>query len=170
MSEKVTAYIALGSNIAPREGHLSAAIEKLASHPQIEIVKQSAIYETVPKGFANQEDFLNMVIAVATSLPVEELLDLCQAIELDLKRVRTIKNGPRTIDLDILMYGDTVVETKRLILPHPRLHERAFVLFPFAEVAADLVVPRLVGGTSTVTELRDALPEAEKADVRQYPC
>lgn len=168
MSEKVAAYIALGSNIEPREGNLSTAIEKLASHPKIEVVKQSAIYETVPKGFANQEDFLNMVIAIETSLSVEALLDLCQAIELDLKRVRTIKNGPRTIDLDILMYGDAVVETQRLILPHPRLHERAFVLFPFAEVAADLTVPRLVGGTSTVMALRDALPEDEKADVRRY--
>lgn len=168
MGKGVIAYIALGSNIEPREGYLNNAIQALSEHQDIEVVNQSAVYETVPKGYTDQADFLNMVVVVQTDLDAHELLDVCQAIELDLKRVRKFKDGPRTIDLDILLFGAETIETDRLTVPHPRLHERAFVLFPLAEVAPGVVVPHLANGPNTVQELRDALPDSEKADVHRY--
>lgn len=164
MNKQLTAYIALGSNIEPKSEHLSSAIRQLEDNSAINITKKSAIYETVPKGYVDQDNFLNMVIEVKTTLSALNLLKSCQAIEVDLKRIHKIKNGPRTIDLDIILYGDVVSNQEPLILPHPRMHQRAFVLFPLADVAAEVVVPTL---NKSVVSLREQLLAAEKADVRQ---
>ena len=159
------AYIALGSNIEPRREFLNRAIKALDRNESTSVVQKSHIYETVPKGYADQADFLNMVLEVETTCDPFALLGIAQQIEDDLNRVRTIKNGPRTIDVDLLAYEDQTIDHEILELPHPRIQERAFVLFPMAEIAADFVLP---GTGQTIQALRDALPEAEKADVRIY--
>jgi len=160
MSTKV--YIALGSNIEPKAGHLKRAIENISQLDEVDIQDISNVYQTAPVGYSNQDDFLNMVVSINTSNSSEILLEKLQSIEKELKRVRTIKNGPRTIDLDILKFGNEIINTINLTVPHPRLHERAFVLFPFAEIGGSEVIPTL---DKTITQLREELPKAEKADV-----
>src|SRR5699024_351504 len=110
------AYIGLGSNIEPRKEYLDKAIEQLQNHDSIHICNISSIYETPPVGYKNQEAFLNMVIEINTSLKNLELLEVCQSIEANLDRVRTFENGPRTIDLDILLYNHEYRELEELIL------------------------------------------------------
>src|SRR5690625_4730593 len=129
-----TVYIALGTNIEPRITYLQEAIEQLKDWKEITIANQSAIYETEPVGYTDQADFLNMVIEANTSLTPVQLLDACQSIETELGRKRTIRFGPRTIDLDILIYNHAKLTTERLTIPHPRMDERAFVLVPLAEI------------------------------------
>lgn len=158
-------YIALGTNIEPREDYLTKARVKLFETEDITIVKESSIYETVPVGYKDQSDFLNMVIEVETPLSPIGLLEACQSIEQALGRERTIKNGPRTIDLDILVYNQEYRETRRLTLPHPRMHERAFVLVPFNEIAPDLVIARQ---DAHVKDLLENLPMNEKKGVSKW--
>ncbi|MBI4082040.1 MAG: 2-amino-4-hydroxy-6-hydroxymethyldihydropteridine diphosphokinase [Candidatus Lambdaproteobacteria bacterium] len=137
------AYIALGSNVAP-ERHLPEAVRRLGR--RMAVTARSRVYRTPPWGYLDQPPFLNAALAVETSLAPLPLLELLLGIERELGRVRTLPNGPRTIDLDLLLYGvggDLVVATGRLTLPHPRLHERAFVLVPLADVAPDLRHPLL---------------------------
>ena len=129
-----TAFIALGSNIEP-ETHLAAAVRLLAEH--VRITGTSPVYRTPPWGVTEQAPFLNAVLWVETALEPEPLLDLLLDLERRRKRVRTVRNGPRTLDLDLLSYEDRVLETERLTLPHPRLHERAFVLVPLCDLAPD---------------------------------
>ncbi|MFS0836407.1 2-amino-4-hydroxy-6-hydroxymethyldihydropteridine diphosphokinase [Paenibacillus sp. 1P03SA] len=129
-----TAYIALGSNIGDREWYLTEALKKLDEHPHIQVLACSAIYETDPVGYVDQDAFLNMAAAVHTSLSPEELLAAMQNIEQVLGRVRDIRFGPRTIDLDLLLYGEREIRTPDLIVPHPRMQERAFVLVPLADL------------------------------------
>lgn len=136
-----TSYIGLGSNIEPRKTYLTNAITKLAAHHGITVQKKSYIYETDPVGYVDQDAFLNMVIEIETSLGNIELLEVCQQIEQDLDREKTFKNGPRTIDLDILLFNHENRELEKLRIPHPRLHERAFVLVPLYEIAPNLVMP-----------------------------
>jgi 2-amino-4-hydroxy-6-hydroxymethyldihydropteridine pyrophosphokinase len=135
------AYIALGSNIEPRENYLLKALEMLRQEKKIRIVQVSSIYETAPVGYTKQGDFLNMVAEIETGLSPEQLLDFCLNVEKQLGRKRTIRFGPRTIDLDLLLYGDVVMESERLTIPHPRMAERGFVLIPLAEIAPDLDIP-----------------------------
>lgn len=130
-----TAYISIGSNIGDRLHHLSEAVQALHSHQQIEVAKVSSIYETAPVGYTDQVDFLNLVVCVETSLDPYELLEACQHIENGLGRVREIRWGPRTVDLDILLYNNDNIEAENLIVPHPRMGERAFVLVPLLEIA-----------------------------------
>lgn len=136
-----TAYIGLGSNIEPRKQYLEDAITKLNEHDCINVEKRSSIYETAPVGFTDQQSFLNMVIEIKTSLCNIDLLEVCQQIERQLGRKRTFKNGPRTIDLDILFFNNENRDLGTLRIPHPRLHERAFVLVPLHEIAPTLVMP-----------------------------
>ena len=131
-------YLSLGSNIGDRLDMLKQAVRMLTEHPSVQVAAISSLYETEPVGFTEQEPFLNMVVHVRTDLPAIELLDLCQAIEQKLQRKRLIRWGPRTIDLDILLYNQDDMETERLIVPHPRMHERAFVLIPLLEVNPSL--------------------------------
>ncbi|MFC5602193.1 2-amino-4-hydroxy-6-hydroxymethyldihydropteridine diphosphokinase [Sporosarcina koreensis] len=130
-----TAYISIGSNIGDRLEHLTEAVRALHTHERIEVAKVSSIYETAPVGYTDQEDFLNLAVSVETSLDPYTLLAACQQIENGLGRVRDIRWGPRTVDLDILLYNNDNIEAENLIVPHPRMGERAFVLVPLLEIA-----------------------------------
>ncbi|MBP2242612.1 2-amino-4-hydroxy-6-hydroxymethyldihydropteridine diphosphokinase [Cytobacillus eiseniae] len=137
------AYIALGSNIGERYEYLQQAIEELHALLEVDVVNTSSIYETDPVGYEDQGPFLNMVILVRTELKPIELLDKCLEIEKTLGRKRDIRWGPRTIDLDILMYNQENIKTEKLFVPHPRMHERAFVLIPLLEVQPSIKLPTM---------------------------
>ncbi|RDW16876.1 2-amino-4-hydroxy-6-hydroxymethyldihydropteridine diphosphokinase [Oceanobacillus chungangensis] len=158
------AYLALGTNIEPRLDYLQEALLALEDHEAIAIKQKSSIYETAPVGYTNQADFLNMVIEVETTLHSMELLGYCQQVELDLGRKRDIRFGPRTIDLDILTYNQENSKIERLIIPHPRMHERAFVLVPLQEIAADYLIPVW---NKRPQDLINTLPKADVKDVRK---
>lgn len=131
-------YLSLGSNMGDRVGMLRQAVRLLKEHPAINVMKISSLYETAPVGFTEQDAFLNMVVQLQTSLNAYELLEICQDIEQTLERKREIRWGPRTIDLDILLYNQDEFETENLVIPHPRMHERAFVLVPLLELDPEL--------------------------------
>jgi len=126
------AYLSLGSNIENREDFLKKAIFEIKKIAKI--IKKSKIYETSPVGYKKQGDFLNMVIKIVTTLKPQELFEKIQKIERELGRERKIKNGPRTIDIDILTFEDTIIDEPNLKIPHPRMHERKFVLVPLLEL------------------------------------
>lgn len=135
------AYIALGSNLGNRLANLREALRQLA--PVLNITRVSPVYETGPVGYLNQPRFLNAVAEGDTELEPLDLLRAMQAVEEQLGRERPFPNAPRTIDLDLLFYADRVMDCDDLTLPHPRLHERHFVLVPLADIAPDLMHPRL---------------------------
>ncbi|MBU8881387.1 2-amino-4-hydroxy-6-hydroxymethyldihydropteridine diphosphokinase [Bacillus sp. FJAT-29790] len=137
------AYLSLGSNIGDRNENLKEAIENLEASPEIKVINTSSIYETDPVGYENQEQFLNMVIQVETTLEPIALLDTCHEIEKNLGRKRDIRWGPRTIDLDILLYNQENIETDKLIVPHPRMQERAFVVIPLLEIQSCIKLPTM---------------------------
>jgi 2-amino-4-hydroxy-6-hydroxymethyldihydropteridine diphosphokinase len=138
------AYVGLGSNIGDREAMLRRAVDLLGAQADIDLVAVSAIRETDPVGFTDQPRFLNAVAAVETTLPPGALLAQLLALEQELGRTREgPRFGPRTIDLDLLLYGLDVVDEPGLTVPHPRLHERRFALEPLAELEPTLEVPRL---------------------------
>src|SRR5690625_3399258 len=143
-------FIALCTNIEPRLSHLKDALKKIEANVSINIKKTSSIYETAPVGYLEQADFLNMVLEIETSLMAIQLLDVCQEIEHQLGRERGIRFGPRTIDLDILTYNEENIKTERLLIPHPRMHERAFVLVPLAEIAPKLTIQGLNKNVETL--------------------
>ncbi len=159
------AYIGLGSNIEPREQYLMDAIRKLDVNDHITVEKKSSIYETAPVGFTEQDSFLNMVIEVKTTLENLDLLEECQKVEQLLGRKRTFKNGPRTIDLDILFYNSEYRYLETLKVPHPRLHERAFVLVPLCEIAPDFQMP--TSGKPVIELLKD-LSQKDKDEVVKW--
>ncbi|MCX7708750.1 MAG: 2-amino-4-hydroxy-6-hydroxymethyldihydropteridine diphosphokinase [Clostridia bacterium] len=128
------AYLALGSNIGDREKNLAEAVKHIADLPETWVEGVSAIYETDPVGFIEQDQFLNMVIKVKTRYPPLGLLEQLQKIELRMKRTRLIRWGPRTMDIDILLYGNEHIQLPELVVPHPRMFERAFVLIPLRDV------------------------------------
>ena len=132
-------YIGLGSNLGDRALNIRLAIERIRQLNETKVTKISSIIETLPVGGPPQEKFLNAAIEIQTSLPAGELLTHLQRIEAELGRVRTVKDGPRTIDLDILFYADKQINGKDLIVPHPRIKEREFVLAPLREIAPDIV-------------------------------
>ncbi len=154
--EPVMVYLGLGSNMGKRQDNLDKALDLLSQRLRVEQV--SSIYDTEPVGNTNQPRFLNLVCQVHTRLAPMELLTMAKGIELKLGRVPGTSNAPRPIDIDILFYGDQVVKTKELVIPHPRLVERAFVLIPLAEIAPDLVHP--VSGR-TVRELLQGVTETQ---------
>lgn len=125
--------IALGSNLGNRGENLRKAITAL--EPHVAVQKKSRVYESMPQGVGEQSLYLNMAISGETELAPRALLDVLQQIERDLGRAPNSHNMPRPIDLDIVLYGDTVLDTPELTLPHPRMHERAFVLVPLEEIA-----------------------------------
>ncbi|MCD6567848.1 MAG: 2-amino-4-hydroxy-6-hydroxymethyldihydropteridine diphosphokinase [Dehalococcoidia bacterium] len=141
-------YLSLGSNLGDRRENLSRALTMLSR--EVELERVSSIYETEPVGYREQPLFLNMSCHIATDLGPDELLRLAKKVEEEMGRVLDFPNSPRLIDIDILFYGDRVVETADLIIPHPRLHERAFVLMPLFELAPQLLHPIL---EKTVAEL-----------------
>jgi 2-amino-4-hydroxy-6-hydroxymethyldihydropteridine diphosphokinase len=142
------AYVGLGANLADREGTIRAAVAELP-----DVVAVSTLRETDPVGITDQPRFLNGVAALETNLTPRELLDVLLAVERRLGRERLERWGPRTIDLDLLLYGDEVIDEEGLTVPHPRLHERRFVLEPLADLAPSLVVPGLGGVEHLLAEL-----------------
>ncbi len=139
------AFVALGSNLAGNLDspasqviHAFQAIEQL---PKTKLIKQSSLYKSVPVGYADQPDFINAVVEINTTLSPEILLEALLKIEIEAGRERPFANAPRVLDLDLLLYDDLVINKKKLTLPHPRMHERGFVLLPLAEIAPDLVIP-----------------------------
>lgn len=140
MAAPARAFIGLGANLGDAVGALGAAILALSALPQTRLVGVSPLYRSAPVD-SSGPDYFNAVAAVETALAPIELLDALQAIELAHGRERPYRNAPRTLDLDVLLYGDLVIDTPRLTLPHPRLHERAFVLAPLADLSPDLVLP-----------------------------
>lgn len=134
------AFIALGANLEDPEAQIRAALAALAASPGVFQVQPSALYRTAPIG-ADGPDYINAVAGVLTDLPPRELLETLFAIESRFGRTRSYRNAPRTLDLDLLLHGSTVLHTPELTLPHPRLHLRAFVLVPLAEIAPDLPLP-----------------------------
>ncbi|SHG96538.1 2-amino-4-hydroxy-6-hydroxymethyldihydropteridine diphosphokinase [Tepidibacter thalassicus] len=133
-------YLSLGTNIGDREKYLNDAIDLISELENTKIVKISKVYETKPWGYTNQENFLNLCLKINTGLSPHELLNKCQEIEKILKRERIIRWGPRTIDIDILIYDDIICNGENLTLPHPRIQERAFVLVPLMDLNENLVV------------------------------
>jgi len=129
-----TAFLSIGSNLGNRMGNLKKALSLLSSHQSITVSNVSSVYETDPVGFAQQDDFLNLVCKIETDLSPIALLLYTQTIEQILFRERTIRFGPRTIDVDILTYDAIVMQTDELLLPHPRMSERAFVQIPLREI------------------------------------
>jgi 2-amino-4-hydroxy-6-hydroxymethyldihydropteridine diphosphokinase len=136
-----TVYIAFGTNLGDRLANLRAAIESMP--PEIHVLAESNVYETPPWGYENQPAFLNMVLKAETDLEPALLLNHLKLLEVELGREQSFHWGPRLIDLDILFYDDLVLDSPPLVIPHPRLHERAFVLVPLADVAPDLIHPVL---------------------------
>jgi 2-amino-4-hydroxy-6-hydroxymethyldihydropteridine diphosphokinase len=149
MMKQVAAYIGLGSNLEDPASQVKAGYDALAALPATELIARSALYRSAPVGYCDQPDFINAVAKVETALGARELLDALLAIELNHGRVRDFPNAPRTLDLDLLLYGDLQLHAPGLTIPHPRMHERAFVLAPLAEIAPQCVIP----GRGKVAEL-----------------
>jgi len=137
----VTVYIGLGSNLADPLAQLHRAITELAQLPQSRLQAQSSLYRSAPIGPQNQPDYLNAVVVLETALPPLALLAELQAVEAAHQRMRGERWGPRTLDLDLLLYADQIIDLPALTVPHPGLYERNFVLYPLAEIAPGLEIP-----------------------------
>jgi len=133
------AYLALGSNLGDRRAHLQLAVDAFAAEPDVRVVAASRVYETAPVGGPPQDAYLNAVIAVDTTLEPHALLHRCRAVEERAARVRAERWGPRTLDVDVLLYDDVRLDDAELTVPHPRMWERGFVLAPLRDVAPGLV-------------------------------
>lgn len=149
-----TVYVSLGSNIGDRQHNLQAAIEKLKALGDIKAV--SSFYETEPVEYTAQPWFLNAAVALETELMPRQLLSRLLAIELAMGRRRSIAKGPRIIDLDVVLFGSSIVDIPQLTIPHPAMHQRRFVLEPLTEIAPEIRHPIF---KKTMRELRDALPK-----------
>lgn len=141
MAETVTACVALGGNLDDPRTQVERGFAALAALPHTTLSARSRLYRTPPWGVVDQPDFINAAARLDTSLSPRELLDALHAVEVRAGRVRAIRNGPRILDLDLLLYGGRIIDEPGLVVPHPRLHERAFVLLPLADVAPELDVP-----------------------------
>ncbi len=138
----ITAFIAVGSNLSDPVGQAQHAIEALKGLPNSEFIQSSMLYSSTPMGPQDQPDYINAVVEIKTKLTPLELLDCTQAIELEQGRVRKEERwGPRTLDLDIILYGNEVIDSERLVVPHYGMKEREFVLYPLAEIAPNLTLP-----------------------------
>jgi 2-amino-4-hydroxy-6-hydroxymethyldihydropteridine diphosphokinase len=137
----VRAYVGIGANLGDPAAQVRRAIDALNALPSTRLEAASSLYRTAPVGYADQPDFVNAVAAIDTDLPPRALLDALLSIERAAGRERSFRNAPRTLDLDLLLYGDAAFHDDVLTVPHPRMHERAFVLAPLAEIAPDAAIP-----------------------------
>jgi 2-amino-4-hydroxy-6-hydroxymethyldihydropteridine diphosphokinase len=154
------AYFGIGSNLGDRLAYLQLAVDELAATTGVEVVAVSPVYETPPVGGPDQPDYLNAVVGVDTACSAHELLAVAQRIEADAERVRTVRWGPRTLDVDVLLVGDERVDDPDLVVPHPRMAERAFVVVPLADLdpAWRAQIPS-DGGSVRPTRLALSVPE-----------
>jgi 2-amino-4-hydroxy-6-hydroxymethyldihydropteridine diphosphokinase len=136
-----TAFLSLGANLGDRLAALQRAVDLLREAPGVDVEASSRVWETEPVGGPEQPDFLNVVVRITTDLAPLELLAVCQRVEEALGRVREVRWGPRTIDIDVLLFGDLTIDEPVLVVPHPRMLERAFVLLPLLELDPDPVLP-----------------------------
>ena len=155
-----TALIALGSNLQQPETQVSKAITVLADTPGLTLTKASSLYATAPVGYDNQPDFINAVVQVDTNIPAPQLMQLLLDIEQTFGRERPFPNAPRILDLDLLDYDGMALDTELLKLPHPRMHERGFVILPLAEIVPDFMLPQ----GKTVVEW---VAESQHQDIRK---
>ncbi|MEK5330472.1 MULTISPECIES: 2-amino-4-hydroxy-6-hydroxymethyldihydropteridine diphosphokinase [unclassified Lysinibacillus] len=146
-------YLSIGTNIGERYENLQHAIELLIGEEGVEVVRISSIYETAAVGYTDQADFLNIAVYIRTSYSSSEMLKVCQSVENELGRVREFRWGPRIIDLDILLYNHENIETESLLVPHPRMYERAFVLVPLIEITPTPVGEQLQRAHETLKQL-----------------
>jgi 2-amino-4-hydroxy-6-hydroxymethyldihydropteridine diphosphokinase len=161
----ITAFIALGSNLDDPVSQIREGIADLAQLPHTRVKRASALYGSAPVGYRDQPDFINAVAEIETGLEPRPLLAALLEIEKRHGRMRGVRNGPRTLDLDIALYGDRTVHEPGLVVPHPRLHERAFVIVPLAEVAPELDIPGW-GSVSRLLARIDAGSVTRLADAR----
>ncbi len=157
MSDRVATagvYLALGSNLEQPIEQIRQAVNHIAELPGITITGRSSLYRSQPVGFDAQPDFINAVVCVSTPIPPEDLLYSLLSIEQQLGRTRQFRNAPRTIDIDILLYNQIMHNSPQLILPHPRMHERAFVLRPLLEIAPDIHIPGHGAASALLTAVR----------------
>lgn len=159
MKQEVQAYIGLGTNLGDRLEQLRKALVMLQNTNGIQVNQVSSIYQTSPVGYLDQPDFWNLVCEIQTVLSPMQLLEQTQSIEQRCQRKRTIRWGPRTIDLDILLYGAEVVENADLTIPHPRIHERAFVLVPLYELIGNVIIP---GTDHPMSDWMEQIPEDQE--------
>jgi len=155
-------FIGLGSNIGDRVGYVQQAHKLLSDTAGINIINSSSLYETEPYGYKDQEWFVNAVVQLETTLEPHQLLEVCQRIEKQLGRIRHPEApqwGPRTVDLDLLLYDDLIIADDRLQIPHPGLHQRAYALVPLLELEPDLLHPVL---RKSVLDVHSELPEPEE--------
>ncbi|SFH00509.1 2-amino-4-hydroxy-6-hydroxymethyldihydropteridinediphosphokinase [Desulfotomaculum arcticum] len=139
-AEGIRCFIGLGSNMGDAEANIKQALKLLANTGGISVASRAPFYRTAPVGYTEQDYFINTVAAIYTTLSPKALLEKLQAIENKLGRVRLIRWGPRTIDLDLLLYGNELIHEPDLEVPHPRMHQRAFVVVPLADICPDLVI------------------------------
>lgn len=155
------AYLSLGSNIGDKKNNLDEAVKLIKSNSYISDVLVSEYYETAPVGYLDQDVFMNIVVQINTTLDSYKLLDFCHEIEEALKRKRIIRWGPRTIDVDILLFDDIISDDERLTIPHPRMTERAFVIVPLYDLSQELVINNLA--------IKDIFYSLNKDDIRKMP-
>jgi len=155
-----TVYLALGSNLGDRLANLKQAIDSLT--PQMEVRAKSSVYETPPWGYEDQPKFLNQVVKAKTYLDPEPLLKHLKRLEVALGRQASFPNGPRLIDMDILFYDELIVNTPSLVIPHPRLHERGFVLLPLMDISPDLVHPL------SRKRVREMAAQSDVRDIKKF--
>nr|UWI51489.1 2-amino-4-hydroxy-6-hydroxymethyldihydropteridine diphosphokinase [Clostridioides difficile] len=156
------AYLGIGTNMGNRFDNLSKACELLRNSDSIYEVKESKLYETKPWGYTEQADFLNMCVEIETEFEPYELLEYCQKIEKELHRERIVHWGPRTIDVDILFFNDVVLTDEKLLIPHPRIQDRAFVLIPLMDLNEELLINK-----KSIKEYLNLLSAKEIEEVKE---
>lgn len=153
------AYLGIGGNMGNKKENIEKTIELLKSNDSIKVTKISSLYETEPVGYVDQDWFLNIVVEIDTSLEPYSLLEYCNHIETELRRERIIKWGPRTIDVDILLYEGFTLTSEKLTVPHPRMCERAFVMIPLYEIVQNIVINN--------TEINDIVKNLQGEKIRK---